>query len=424
MTQQSSQPSVEALRALQPFKTLDTASLESLAEQVRIFNAPRKSTLVELGSEEPSTLFLIDGEIELIASDGNSFRITALDETARQPLCQLRPTRYHCRAISNVLYLRIEDDVLNQFLSLENHSSMFDEETLESYSVIETLLDPGNESQELLIAQILDALVDGRLVLPSLNIVAQKVGRALLAADKDPRKLSRALMLDPSLTAKTIKAVNKDLQGSEQPVHTCDEAVERLGAENIGALAVSCALRETLRRPRPEIDARMQTWWERSLRVSAVSEVLARQSERFDPALAALAGLLHRIGEAAILGYANELAPALPETQLDEFIKQHTQQISFDLLSIWNHPPELLTVASEAGNLERNTRREADYADIVLVAERHADIGYGPCMLAQPLDQMPAFQRLGFGEASPSFSMTIMRAATSAMQQANAVLAA
>jgi len=37
---------------------------------------------------------------------------------------------------------------------------------------------------------------------------------------------------------------------------------------------------------------------------------------------------------------------------------------------------------------------------------------------------MPAFQRLGLGNMSPSFSMTIVQAASEVMQEANDILAA
>lgn len=423
MAKKVDHPSVEVLQTLQPFVELDTDSLKSLAERVSIQGAPSSTRLVELGSNEPVSLFLLDGEIELNAADGNSFRINADSPTAKQPLCQLRPTRYECTATTKVLYLRIENDLIDEYQPLENHSSYLKSSGIDNYSVIESMLDPENELEELLIAQIVDALFEGRLVVPSLNAVAQKVGRAMLNAESDPRKLTRALMLDPSLAAKAIKAVNKNLAPHTSLVKTCDEAVERLGLERVTSLAVNCALRETMRSPRPEIADRMQVWWERSLRVSAISEVLAQQSERFDPKLAALAGLLHRIGEAAILGYADQLDPPMATEQLDSVILRNTRQISMDLLSMWNHAPELLTVASESGHMERNNRYEPDYADIVLVAERHADIGRND-LQATPLDKMPAFQRLGLGNMSPSFSMTIVQAASEVMQEANDILAA
>jgi len=420
MSQQTTHPSIEVLKTLHQLKDLDSPSLQALSDRLQVASAPRNTRLLELGSNDTDTLYLLDGDVELSAADGATFTISAQDRAAKQPLCQLRPTRYQVKALSNVLYLRIARGILDDYLPLEQHSSMFEHE---SYSVVETIIDAESESQEVLISQVIDALFEGRLVLPSLNIVAQKVGRAILKAGDDPRKLSQAIMVDPALAAKAIKAVNSNLLADEKPVNTCEEAVERLGVDKIASLAVNCAFRETMRQPRPEIAKRMKKWWERSMRVSAISYVLARLSERFDPNLAALAGLLHRVGEAAILGYANEADPPLDAHQLDTVIREHSAELSRDLLSMWNLAPELLVVVSESGNLMRQHHYQADYADIVLVAERHADIGHGNTSLV-PLDQMPAFHRLGLSEASPEFSLQIVEAAKHAMEKANTVLAA
>jgi len=420
MSQHITHPSVEVLKTLHQLKDLDSPSLQALSDRLQVASASRNTLLLELGSNDSETLYLLDGDVELRAADGAKFTISSQDRAAKQPLCQLRPARYEVKAMSNVLFLRIERDLLDDYLPLEQHSSMFEHE---SYSVVETIIDSESESQELLISRVIDALFEGRLVLPSLNIVAQKVGRAILNAEDDPRKLTQAIMVDPALAAKAIKAVNSNLSPNEKPVNTCEEAVERLGVDKIASLAVNCAFRETMRKPRPEVAKRMQQWWERSMRVSAISYVLARLSERFDPNLAALAGLLHRIGEAAILGYANEADPALDSHQLDAVIREHTPELSRDLLSMWNLSPELLVVVSESGNLMRQHHYQADYADIVLVAERHADIGHNSTS-SVPLDQMPAFHRLGLSEVSPEFSLQIVEAAKHAMEKANTVLAA
>ena len=419
MTPKEKHPSAETLKGLHPLKELDLASLQALAHRVWVHHASRETPLMEIGATEPVTLYLLEGELEMHAADGNNFRIRANDMAAKQPLCQLRPSKYRCVAAGNVQFLRIENAILEQFLANSNSSSLFGHD---SYSVIETITNSEDEAQELLIAQIVDALFEGRMVLPSLNPVAQMVGRAILNSGRDPRAQTRALMLDPCLAAKAIKAVNSSLEPQEEPVKNCENAVLRLGPERLSSLAINCVLRETLRERRPGIAERMRLWWERSLRVAAISEELARQGEQFDPKLAALAGLLHRIGEAAILGYANQANPVLTNEQLDEVIANNRPQISLDLLSMWNHPQELLTVVSESGNHNRNNRLEADYADIVLVAERHADIGQNNNQ-ATPLDQMPSFQRLGLEQVSPNFSLEIVQAASQTIRQANAGLA-
>jgi hypothetical protein len=85
---------------------------------------------------------------------------------------------------------------------------------------------------------------------------------------------------------------------------SCRQAVARLGADRIYDLAAQCVLRESLRSPSTAVRSRMQKWWRHAMRVSAISRVLARMSERFDPDHAATIGLLHSIAEPVMLFHA------------------------------------------------------------------------------------------------------------------------
>ena len=422
MNQTLERPSPEVLRSLHRMDELAPSDLRELAARLQVFSALSGTRLVELGSDNETTLYLLDGRIELLAEDGHKRTLDASDKAARRPLCRLRPTRYRVTALSNVQYLLVENDVLEDYLAMEESSSLMVDEN--SYSVDEASFNLESNTRDQLMTQVLDSISQGTLVLPSLPQVAEKVGRAILAAGQDTRRLTRALMVDPTLATKTIKAVNAHLAAKDSPVDTCEEAVQRLGSERVISLVVNCVLRESLRNPRPEIAARMQTWWERSLRVSAISYVLARLSERFNPDFAALAGLLHRIGEAVLLHYANELDTPMDEQELDPMLATNTREVGRILLAMWNLSPELVTVVSESGNLTRKHTHAADYADIVLVAERHADIGQRVASDPTAPDQMPAFHLLGLGDVSPEFSLQIVEAANGALAQADALLAA
>jgi len=421
MAQQNSSPAPEVLQKLHHMQDVPQADLEMLSKRLEVLESPRGSVLVQLGNNDDTTFYLLDGKVELLAEDGNRRIVHGHDSAAKRPLCRLRPSRYRVTALSNVSYLLIDNQLIDDYLSFEESSSLLVDE---NYTGMDSSMFAFPEANDVLMERVVEALNNGRLILPSLPMVAEKVGRAVLNAGQDTRRLTRALMVDPTLAAKTIKAVNAQIAADESPVNTCEEAVQRLGAERVISLVVNCVLRETLHNPKPEIAGRMQAWWERSLRVSAISYVLARLSERFDPNFAALAGLLHRIGEAAVLYYANELPEFNEPAMLDRTIRKHGNEVGRILLSSWNLSPELVTVASVSGNLLRDHSHAADYADIVLVAERHADIGHRNGSNEITPDQMPAFHRLGLGDVSPEFSLKIVEAANGALAQAEAMLAA
>lgn len=412
-------PPIEVLQRFDRLSDLEPSDLVRLAERLHLFEAPRGTRLLELGSNEDNTLYLVDGEVELLAQDGNRRTLRAGEPGARRPLSRLRPSQYRVSALGNVRFLKIENDLLETFLHLEEASSMLVED---SYSVDESTLYLGTENP--LMSRVYEELQRGRLVVPSLPSVAERIGQATLNAGQDMRRLARALMVDPAIAAKIIRSVNTELAPHQLPVNTCSEAVSRLGADKTVSLVVNCVLRETLHRPQRFIAERMRAWWERSLRVSAISFVLARLSERFDPEFAALAGLLHRIGEAVLLSYANEMPGELSEQELDRTIADNANEIGRILFGMWNLSPELVTVVKDAGNMMRQHPHAADYADIVVVAERHADIGARRPGCGPAPDQMPAFQRLGLGDVSPEFSLRIVEAANGALAEADAMLAA
>ena len=418
MIETEQQPRPEVLKRFHRIDDLSQAELQALASRLQVYKAPRGTRLLELGNKDDTTLYLIEGEVELLADDGNKRILNARDNAARRPISRLRPSQYRVTALGNVSFLLIDNDILDDYLLFDDASSLLMED---SYSVAESSLYV--EEEDPLMARVFEDLYKGHLVVPSLPDVAEKVGRAILAAGREPRRLSNALMLDPALAAKTIRALNADLPSHHLPVNTVEEAVEQLGSERVISLVVNCVLRETLRHPVPMVAQRLREWWEHSIRVSSICYVLARLSERFDPDLAALAGLLHRVGEAVLLDYANDMPESHDEALLDKVIAENSNEIGRILLSMWNLSPELVSVVSHSGNLMRDHNHAADYADIVLVAERHASIGQpgdkGPAM-----DQMPAFQRLGLSEMSPEFSLQIVEAAKNALEQADRVLAA
>lgn len=420
MAQQVPQLAPEVLQQLHHFADMTPRDLQQIADQVQVHNASRGAIILPLGSTAETTLWLLDGEVEMLADDGQLTRLAAHDPASKKPIGRLRPSRYQVKAVSNIQYLVIDNDILDDYLSFEGGSSLLVDD---SYMVAESAFYADTDSEDQLMAHVMDQLNHGHLVVPSLAVVAEKVGRAVLAAGQDTRRLTHALMVDPALAAKAIKAVNHHLSPSQSPVTTCGEAVERLGAEKVISLVVNCALRETMRNPHPAIEKRMQAWWERSLRVSAISFVLARLSERFNPDIAALAGLLHRIGEAVLLHYANEL-PEIDEAALDAAIASNSREVSRIVMSMWNLSPDLVHCAETAGDLMREHQHAADYSDIVLVAERHADIGSAAGNLAPTPDKMPAFNRLGLGDVSPEFSLKIVDAANGALAKADALLAA
>ncbi|WP_081999732.1 HDOD domain-containing protein [endosymbiont of unidentified scaly snail isolate Monju] len=410
-------PSPSVLAHFQRFQALSPVEREDLARQLRISTAKAGTRLLELGSTENTTLYLLEGEVELRASDGHTRIISADDPAARMPISRLRPSLYRVTARTPVKYIRVSNQLLEDLLQFERASSIIvDENYLVEES--ETLLNSSSET--LFISSILSDLEADRLAMESPPEVGAMIGRAILDMENDPEQIAQALMVEPVLSAKLIRAANH-ATGRDRIDHV-GQAVRQLGYERTISIVFSCVLRETLRSRTPAILAAMRSWWERSLRVSAIAYVLARLGERLDPDVAASAGLLHRLGVPVLLTYVNRTDRKIDARSLKQAIDEYANEVTRLIASMWPLGFQLRHALHDALDPMRDHNGPADYADVVIVADRHADIGQGALLQGPSLDEMPAVARLGLRDAPPEISLRIMEAANGALNGANHIL--
>ncbi len=411
-----SHPSPGVLAHFQRFQALSPGEREDLARRLRVSVAKAGTRLLELGSTENTTLYLLEGEVELRATDGHTRLIAANEPAARMPISRLRPSLYRVTARTPVKYIRVSNQLLEDVLQFERASSIIvDENYLVEES--ETFL---SSSETPFIGSILADLEMGRLSMDSPPEVGAMVGRAILGMEDDPDRIAQALMVEPVLSAKLIRAASRQA-GSDRIEHV-GQAVRELGTERTVSGVFTCVLRETLHSRNPAIVTAMRQWWERSLRVSAISYVLARLGERLDPQAAASAGLLHRLGVPVLLTYINRTERRIDAQNLKQILDEYANEVTRLVASMWSFGFQLRNTLRDALDPMRDHSGSADYADVVIVADRHADIGQNPRVQGPALDDMPAVARLGLRHASPEVSLRIMEAANGALNDANKIL--
>jgi HD-like signal output (HDOD) protein len=360
---------------------LEPERLEALAAQVDILEVPKGTPLVELGSLETDTVFLVSGRVRLEAEDGRSRFISEQDPAARSPLCRLRPSRWRALAASDVRYLRIREELI---------ATLGDDQTPATYEVTElsgaagTL--PGGGD---FLVELVNDLNRHCLVVPSLPQAASYAASQILEADGEPAAIARALLVDPALALKAMQAANTRDPGAA-PVRSCRSAVERLGADTVYGLAVHCAFREAFRSPDPAMHERFREWWRLSLLTGRLARQLGGLASGFDPELAELVGLTHDIGRAIVLNYG---AKTLPADASDEGFPSEVAYASRLLLGRWHLPQELMHAAERHEDWLLDSGRPG-YADIAVVARRMALLKLDPDAPAPPLREMPAARRL------------------------------
>ncbi|MCG7963701.1 MAG: HDOD domain-containing protein [Candidatus Thiodiazotropha taylori] len=417
MSENMSHPSPEILKQLNPLHHLTDDQLELLSRSLKTYSAGKGLMIIQLGDTTEFSLYLLKGRVELVSEDGRISEISADTPKAQNPIASLIPRRYSVEAISPVEYLMVDNALIKGLINdeaegitateIEGMDKPYDKDSAEN-NLTEALLADLNED---------------KLVLPSLPDVAVRVGRAMRDENTNARKLAEIVQTDPAITTKLIRAANSPLYAGVTPVDSCAAAIVRLGADTTHKLVLTFALRDLFNTRSNILKDHMRDLWMHSVKVSAVCYILSKVTKRFNPEHAMLAGLLHDIGNVAILSYAERFPEVANDAEkLDQVIADMRGRIGSVILRNWGFIEDLIEVTLHAEDWLRESEGEADYADLVIVAQLHTFIG-SPAMSNLPsLDQVPAFERLNLGELTPKLSLKILDKADEKIAHAEAML--
>ena len=265
-----------------------------------------------------------------------------------------------------------------------------------------------------------------KLDLPTLPEVAVRIGRAVKDDTRDASRIAEVIQTDPVITAKLIRVANSAYYGGMQPLNSCEGAVVRLGIDTTHNLVLTFALQDLFHSKSATLKKRMRQLWKHSTRVAALCFVLAKQTRTFPPDQALLAGLIHDIGEIAILTYLGKYTAqeSLKEEQVDSVVTALRGQVGGMILRYWDFAPEFVSVAMEAEDWRRDPGPDPDYCDLVIVAQLHSFVGT-PRMTSLPtLNELPAFTKLPLGELTPQNSLKILDEAQEQIRTAETLVVA
>ncbi|MCW8903179.1 HDOD domain-containing protein [Sedimenticola sp.] len=418
MDRKSIRPTTDELKHFIPLQALSEQQQVLLAGVAEIRTALPKEVLIELGSDDNNTYFLLQGTLVLDSADNHRREIKADDASAKSPIAQLRPRKYRVMAHSAVRYLVIDNAYLEDIA--QNHGSA---SGVEGYEVSGDFQNESSAFEDQLSTLLLADLKQDRLKLPSLPEVAIRIGRALEDGVSDAHDIAEIIQIDPVITAKLIKAANSAIYGRRNPVETCSGAVVRLGGDVTHKLVLSFALRELFQTDSALLNNRMKTLWKHSTRVAAICYVLAKQDSRFKAEHAMLVGLLHDIGVVAILNYAQNFPDeAMHEEPLDRAVHNLRAEIGSMILNKWGFPSDFVITALEAEEWMRNKGTAPDYCDLVIIAQLHSYIGDNKGRHLPSIDEVPAHRRLELGELTPRMSLKILEQAKDQIAHAQSLL--
>ncbi len=411
-------PEIGVLRKFIPLNEWRREQLELLANTVEVTFSEPGTTLIQLGSNDEQSYYLISGRVLLTAADGKTKVLDSAEGHIVHPLSQLLPRKFRVTCQSRVEYLCIDNYLIYEAVKSQAPTDMPD-----GYEVGEAVQMAGNGITNHLSRQLEQDLQLDRLHLPSLPEVASKLGRAIQDESSDANTIARIIQSDPAITAKIVKAANSAFYGSMNPVESCTKAVVRLGLRVTHNLVVNYTMRDLFQAKSDLLNQRMHDLWKHSIRVAAICYVLAKRFKKFNPDEAMSIGLLHDIGVAAILNNAASYPEmASDPAAVDRAIAQLRAPFGSRILKSWRFADEYITAAAEAENWMREDDGPPNYCDLLIVAQLHSFVGTPHAMSVPALNQVPAMPRLNLGELTPHLSLAILEAAQEQVEETEALL--
>lgn len=394
------------LEKLAYLNELEPAALEQLAKKT--LKLPMKAgTKVQAGDQSRWMLYLVEGKLSLF-SEGQPQVIEAFSRRAHQPIFGASRLKEYAVALSQCQVLRVDRNLFDTLSRQQSEAGYEIEET--------TLSDVESE----LFSTLYQRIVTGQLALPALPEVATKIQSAINDTQIDAARLSRIVLMDMAVTGGLIKAANSALYGGAAPVHNVRDAIVRLGFSATRQLVISIAMKQVFKTSVRGLQRRMLELWGRSVRVSALSYVLARHGTRFDPEHALLAGLLHQVGMVPLLDYLGHHHPHMEDREIDAILQRLHPVMGELVVNDWGLGPDLSTVVREVNQYERNGNSPPDYCDVVLVAHLYAlthNRRGQPVTDVPRYDQVPAYAKLGLKPPNEEMKLDLFEEAEQEIRQ-------
>lgn len=253
--------------------------------------------------------------------------------------------------------------------------------------------------------ELTSAVSNDELELPTLPEVALRIRDEAENPNVSAQSLAKMIAEDPGLSGRMIKVANSPMYRGAQTIEDLNMAISRMGVEFASNLATGMAMEQMFQATSDVIDRKLRQIWSHASAVAGISAVLARRFAGLRPDQASLAGLTHVIGVLPILSWAEDNSGMLGDSMtLDRVIDSIHPALGTMILKSWDFPEEIAIVPSQYTNFER-TAPEADYADVVMVANLQTLIGSQHPYAQLDWSQIQAFHNLGIDPSPESESL-------------------
>ena len=399
--------SIETLKRFSLFSDFSDDQFIYIKKNAKQMLIPAQKFLLKRGSEQKSIFLLLKGVLKLTAKDGGQIIITAGSQQAANAIARIRPCLYDVSSLTQIKIIVLSDEAFKIAVSMKKTETA--DADIEKASFANS--QPKRKiTQDQIITNITHLLYNDLLVLPSMPDIAIKTRKAIEDKNSNLNDVIKIINMNPSIAIKIINTANSVLYNSSGvKIDNSKMACTRLGNKMVMNLVLSYAMKGIFKTNSPLYKKKMNDMWHYSVKVAAVSSILARITPGFDLEKALLCGLLHNIGSVVILNYLTEEQITIEDPEiLNNVLSSLQAEVGKTLLSKWGFPDDLVEAVEHSSNLFYNENSDRNYIDIVNIAQIHASIGTPQQKNMPVINQIPAFNKLALGQLTPELSIKIL----------------
>ena len=231
--------------------------------------------------------------------------------------------------------------------------------------------------------------------LTSFPDVVIRVRKALDDPDVTPAQLGKVLSVDPVLASRILVLANSShYNRGSLKIDGLDAAVGRIGFDTVRKTAISYAVEQLhAAQGAKALKKELSQAWSGSLRLAAMSEVIAQAHGELDGDSAFIAGLLNQIGVLYIFSKYDDYPGLLQdEESRHNLIEEWVAPISESIVSNWKFSKAIQGSVNPDDDEASRRGTKANLADVVQVAKAALNGA------AETSCDSPAAQRLGLGD--------------------------
>jgi len=394
-------PDVSTLKRIRSLSLLSNDQLIALANQLRVFTARKGDLLIEKGSIESSSLYVLNGKVSLIAADGRTKQIEFADGDELNQVAQLRPCIYDVQAQENLRYIKINKQQLVEFAQVSDAVS--------GDISVHSLRSSDDEHTNSIIYDIYRNIMCNDVQLPALPAVAKDITELYQNQNIDAGRLAKVLLAYPAVSDKLVRgATKKQDVSNKSPEQVMLGVATRLGTKSAYYLIMTHIINQLYVSQPATLAEKLKPYREHSLNVAAISRSLAKTQTAFSSDRAMLAGMLHAVGSLVIVDFLihNGEGFALDAEEINHATLTLRQEFTSLLLRRWKFAEDIVLAAESCEDWFRNPSDELDLCDIVLVANYHSCLSTNRAASLPPISAIPAMQKL---KMTPAVSIELIK---------------